>query len=75
MAKITAHGGPSDSAANVSFPVGVLPEPPVVKEVAFPSPPPRTGRGAGLQAWADYAELLGVDPTGLSKASLIELVG
>ncbi len=52
-----------------------LPEPPVVEEVAFPSPPPRTGRGAGLQVWADYAELLGVDPTGLSKASLIELVG
>ncbi len=73
MAKITAHGGPSDSAASVSFPVGVLP--PVVEEAALPSPPPRTGRGAGLQAWADYAELLGVDPTGLSKASLIELVG
>ncbi len=54
---------------------GDLPEPPVVEEVAFPSPPPRTGPGSGRQVWADYAELLGVDPTGLSKASLIELVG
>ncbi len=49
--------------------------PPVVEGVAFPSPPPRTGRGAGLQAWADYATSRGVDPEGLSKASLIELVG
>ena len=51
------------------------PEPPVVEEVRTPSPPPRTGKGSGRQVWADYAELVGVDPFGLSKAELVELVG
>ena len=51
------------------------PEPPVVEEVAFPSPPPRTGPGSGRQAWADYATSLDVDPEGLSKLDLIGLVG
>lgn len=27
----------------------------------LPTPPPKNGAGSGTQAWADYAELLGVD--------------
>ena len=72
MAKITTHGGPTDSAAGVSYPIGVLPG---EEEVRSPSPPPRTGKGSGRSVWADYAELAGVDPLGLSKAELVELVG
>ena len=68
MAKITAHGGPSDSAAAVTYPVGVLP-------AEEPDAPPLTGPGSGRAAWADYAETLGHDPLGLSKADLVELVG
>ncbi len=49
--------------------------PPVVEEVRSPSPPPLTGKGSGRPVWADYAELVGVDPLGLSKAELVELVG
>ena len=74
MAKITTHGGPSDSAAGVSFPIGLLPEEEEVR-LPSPSPPPLTGKGSGRQVWADYAELVGVDPLGLSKGQLVELVG
>ncbi len=56
-------------------PGAVVVEPPVVEETPFPSSPPRTGPGSGRQVWADYATSRGVDPEGLSKASLIELVG
>ncbi len=69
MPKITRHGGPTDSAAGVSFPVGVLPE-----ETA-PSPPPLSGKGSGRQAWADYAAGLGVDVGNDSKPKIIAKVG
>ncbi len=52
-----------------------LPEPPVVEEVSPPSPPPRTGPGSGRQVWADYAISRGVDPEGLTRLAIIELVG
>ena len=72
MPKITAHAGPSDSAAAVTYPVGVLP---AAEPQEVPEAPPLTGAGSGRAAWADYAETLGHDPSGLSKADLVELVG
>ena len=37
-----------------------------------PDPPPRTGRGSGLQAWADFAAELGVTyPTSASRDDII----
>ncbi len=68
MPKITVHGGPTDSAANVSFPVGVLPG---AEEVP---PPPRPPNKASKAVWVAYAEALGVDSSG-SKPAIIARVG
>lgn len=38
----------------------------------LPEPPPRAGRGSGLEAWQAWAQLAGVDvPEGASRADII----
>ena len=76
MAKITKHGGFTDRYAP-SYPVGLLPAGPVEEEAApsVPAPPPLRGTGSGRQAWADYAESLGIEVfDNDTKAELVEAV-
>ncbi len=68
MAKITVHGGSTDSAATVSYPVGVLPG---AGEVP---PPPRPPNKAPKAVWVAYAEALGEDSSG-SKPTIVARVG
>ncbi len=68
MAKITVHGGSTDSAATVSYPVGVLPG---AGEVP---PPPRPPNKASKAVWVAYAGALGEDSSG-SKPAIIARVG
>ena len=57
---------PADVAARITNPKawegGVLPEAPapVAKESALP-PPPKSGKGSGVDEWRTYAELVGVE--------------
>lgn len=36
--------------------------------------PPKHGPGASAKAWAEYAESVGLDPSGKTRAEIIELV-
>ncbi|MGH3029269.1 MAG: hypothetical protein ACRDNE_00605 [Gaiellaceae bacterium] len=35
-------------------------------------PPPKVGKGSGKAAWVTYAENVGIDPAGKSRAELIK---
>ncbi len=51
-----------------SYPIGVLPEPEaVVPAEESPSPPPANAKKS---AWVAYAQSLGVDTSGMSKAQI-----
>ncbi len=73
-----APAGPPVPAAPVSEPAPDGPpaeqEPDDEPEAAeeLPEPPPRAGRGSGLEAWQAWADLAGVTyPDGASRADII----
>lgn len=77
MPKITVHGGPSHSPPR---PVGVVraTSRPVGAPAAAASPVPHVAPPAPTarkSEWVAYAEALGFDVDGLTKAEIRELVG
>lgn len=77
MPKINVHGGPSHVAAGVprAFSAPIATAAPDAEAEPAASVADRPAASAPKAEWVTYAETVGVDPAGLTKADLIELVG
>jgi len=55
-------------------PLAEVPEP-AVDAAGDPQEPPRSGKGSGVEAWAEYAASLDIEvPEGASRDEIVELV-